>query len=166
MIEQMLKSLILFTVMSSLSLACQTAACWNKPGAKVYKEIEQEWSVNDQLAKKHFASLSFDEQITVALYARRCPDDPRIMPLLEVGGEEKIPTIVNRIETEPLFFEKGQLVLSLIGINRRCKCISSDPEIIRRLESIAESSYGGSRKSDSYVKLYNDHVIALKHQFR
>lgn len=40
-------------------------------------KIDDELAVNKSSAKEHFANLSIDEQITVALYVRNCPDDPR-----------------------------------------------------------------------------------------
>ncbi len=71
----MIKESILAVVVSCVFAGCRTE-CWNKPGATIYHEIGNELTVNESSAKEHFASLSVDEQITVALYARNCPDDP------------------------------------------------------------------------------------------
>jgi len=132
------------------------------PGSYEYKEIEKEMSSNPEQAKHRFLQLTVDQQITVALYARNFPDDPRIKPFLRENGKEKISTIVNRIRIEKNIWDKVELVGVLIAINTQCECIDRNSDTISKLEEIGKTING----SGEYEKEYHRRVQILRDQLK
>jgi hypothetical protein len=163
-----LRSLIAFIVISAAFLAFSgcSSECWSKPGSKGYREIVETISTSNVVAVKKFSELSVDDQITVALYARYCPDDPRIFPMLVRDGEGKIASIVERIKKEEKLWDKGELVLALMSINTKCRCILRDSETIQTLERLGREldQDASIAADDTYKNIYHGHVTALKEQ--
>ncbi len=90
--------------------------CRNKAGGMEYRELAKLMPSIDPsthiVAERKFSQYPVDQQITIFLYARNCPDDPRIVPFLIHNGESKIPNIVKRIEKEEMVWDKTELVLA------------------------------------------------------
>lgn len=157
---------MLFTCLGIVSFSGCWGECRNKPGSTEYEEIVSTISVTNTDAVRRFSEFSVDQQITIALFARDCPDDPRIEPFLILNGEKKIPVIVDRIKKEEKLWDKGELVLVLISINTECRCISKDSEIIKTLEQVGEDLDNDPDISADYTykQIYKRNVDALKHQ--
>lgn len=157
---------VVFTVFLLIGFPGCVSECHNKPGAKEYEEIVGSIVTSNTIAIKKFSEFSVNEQITIFLYARNCPDDPRIRGFFILDGEKKIPTIVERIKTEPKLWDKAELVSILIPINTQCKCITRESEVIATLEDIGkELDADKTIPADyTYKQMYKRSVEALKYQ--
>ncbi len=140
--------------------------CRNTPGSKEYRELVSTIAPSNSVAVKKFSEFPVDEQITIFLYARNCPDDPRIRGFFILDGEKKIPAIVERIKKEEKLWDKGELAGVLIPINTQCKCITRDSDVIITLEAVGKGLDEDKTISDedTYKNIYKRNVEALKHQ--
>jgi hypothetical protein len=143
-----------------------SSECWTKPGSSEYKHLVQSISVSNTVAVRNFANFSIDKQITIFLFARDCPDDSRIRPMLILDGQKKIGRIVERIKTEKKIWDKEELVGVLIAINGDCKCISAESEVIKTLESVGRGldEDKSVAQGDPHKQMYHDRVNRLKVQ--
>lgn len=142
-----------------------SSECWFKPGATEYREIAQAIVRNDNSAAvRRFSDLPVDMQITVYLYARDCPDDPRIEPMLIENGEKKIKAIVKRIETEAKLWDKANLAGVLIAINSKCRCIRDHSQAIAILEGVSQALDNDKEIPPDYVykQIFQRRVESLK----
>lgn len=140
--------------------------CWKKPGAREYKALTKIDEPSNVQLIRSFADYSIDKQIDIFLYAKDCPNDPRFEPILSRGGVKIVPTIVGRIETEEKVWDKGHLVSVLTRINAECKCISSDSDVVKRLEAVARALDEDKNIPEDYTykRMYKDEVNFLKRQ--
>jgi hypothetical protein len=123
-------------------------------------------SASNTVAVRKFSSFSTNKQITIFLFARDCPDDSRIRPMLILDGQKKIDTIVERIKTEKRIWDKEELVGVLIAINGDCKCIGPESEVIKALESVGKEldEDKSVTQGDPHKQMYHDRVNRLKGQ--
>ena len=135
----------------------------DKPGAKEYKEITKGKSSDNSKMISRFENYPIEKQIDIFLFS----DDPRFGPILARGGQKNIESIVQKIENANThMWDRCRLAEVLIRINSDCRCITSDSDVIRRLESVrASSSNPSDRKNDAYMTTYIDSVSSLKNQF-
>jgi len=142
--------------------------CASKPGADEYQKLAKSISSSSSNtdAIREFSTLSVNDQITVFLYARGCPGDPRIRPYLILDGERKIPVIVERIRTEEKLWDKAELISVLIPINTKCKCIAKDSEVVRTLEDVGKrlDENKSIPPDETYRQTYHDSLNVLKGQ--
>ena len=163
---RLIPAFVVFIVLFPIGYSGCKVGCRNTPGANKYREIVDTITSSNTVAVKIFSELPVDEQMTVFLYARNCPDDSRIRGMFMLDGEKKIPAIVERIKKEKQLWDKGELVGILIPINTKCRCISKDSEIILALEAIGkELDEDKTIPSDyAYKQMYKRSVETLKHQ--
>lgn len=140
--------------------------CWSRPGKNEYREIEKLLDTNTDIGTKTFSELPVDIQIAIFLYARSCPDDPRIRPLLVRNGEAKIPEIVDRIKMQGKMWERVFLMGILLDINAHCRCIPADSQVVKDLEEVGRPFIDDSiiLEQYSYEQMYKDELYSLKNQ--
>lgn len=160
-----MKTTVIVLIMYLFNSSC-LGDCRNKPGSKKYKEMDRVLLLNKNEASHRFQEMPLETQIDTFLYARDCADDPRFVSMLVADGEQKIPTIVRRIETESRVWDKSHLLRVLISINSKCKCIRRDSDIIASLERVSDTieSDRDDPPDPAYKQIYRDNLNELKHQ--
>ncbi|MGI9035659.1 MAG: hypothetical protein ACR2GD_06435, partial [Pyrinomonadaceae bacterium] len=88
---------------------------------------------------------------------------------LTVDGEKKISNIVNRIEFSDDIRDKEALIQALFYINKDCKCMKKYPELIKRLETVAENFdsekvSSNDNYTESYKNYYREYLDDIKNQ--
>lgn len=140
--------------------------CSYETGKKEYYEVINHSKTESSNAGmiQRFSSYPIEKQIDIYLYARNCPDNPSIEPLLVKDGEGKILAIVERIKTADRVLDKVYLLGVLSSINIKCKCISKDSEAIQSLETVEKElsenkdTWGGKE----YKEIYSTRLKSLK----
>lgn len=149
-------------------LPCVGCGCGYGDGAKEYSEVTKIPREKKSERVQKFSNLSTAKQIDVYLYARNCPDDPNIGPLLYENGEQKIQEIVQKIKSTEAIWDKGYLVQVLYNINEKCRCIDKNSETVKELEKeeAAINSNMNIPKDYEYKQIYSDNLKFLKSQLK
>lgn len=147
-------------------------AGFNRPGFKEYNVVDRTRGANNMASIEKFSSYPIDKQIDMYLIGTCCVEGGGgwTTPYLIRDGEEKIPSIVRRIEVFPDDIrDKAALISALVSINKECQCLKKYPEIIKRLEVVEEKIKAEKIPSDdnyqeTYRKLYSDDLAEIKKQ--
>lgn len=133
-------------VMLVASLGSGCGHCYFAPGAKEFREVVNSISSSNASAMSRFSDLSYEKQIDVFFYARRCRNDPRVEPMLTLDGGKKLDAIISRIKIEKDARDKQALVTVLMRINRDCLCIKKDSRPMWELKAVGHEIE--SRRTD------------------
>lgn len=131
-----------------------------RPGGNEYRELtENKWPDNTVMIRR-FEQYPVDKQIDIFLYS----EDPRFEPILALGGEKVVAPIVKRIETEHRVWDKVRLIGVLERVDAQCKCVTSNSEIVTRLDSVSqELDHNDNISSDDpYKRMYKSSLKNLE----
>lgn len=143
----------------------QQCTCGYEKGSMGYYEIVSAKHASNVQVIEKFSNYPVENQIDIFLYARNCPNNPHIEPLLIHDGEKKVDHIVARIETEPRVWDRVFLIGVLSRINHNCRCVSGNSTLIGRLEIVDQQMQSEHQPIESlytYVEMFSDELRMIK----
>ncbi|MGE3170652.1 MAG: hypothetical protein AB7N31_17440 [Pyrinomonadaceae bacterium] len=106
------------------------------PGGVEYRQIRNRNGSNDAQRSAAFNSYPVEVQIEIYLFAmiNRAPADPVFREYLAVNGANKVPKLVEAIETKTSPIARDTLIGAIWLIDRNCDCVAQDSSILNRLK--------------------------------